>query len=344
MKRLINKLEAVGSLLGKSAALLNEGFELVWTNDGNVFECENFRDIIEKQVKNNIREYERGFSFSVDGLVYLLRVSPLYENGKLLGYFCKTDSRSELCSLIDQSGMLPSKLISVLRGNINNILCISHMLADKIENKENSPEYKFLQQQIQQGENILLQYINLAELVNDNDLDNYKDSVDITDLCEKICERAQDEMSELDRRIDCCWSADACYIHASHVKTSMMILNILQNAIRFSPEKSKINLKISNDEHFVYISCSNSRATHADYEAGSFLGIPVIRKIASEIGGKCEITSADDIYTFRVTLPTVTPSSYTLNSSKADYEGNARLIRLFLNTAKLSVNEDIYSN
>lgn len=335
MKRLINKVSSVFDGMGQCAALLKPDFSIVWTNDESVFYSAGFTQLVDDKLKNARIETETGFSFSENSLIFLLRISPMYEKGMLSGYVCKAETRTELCALIDQSGMLPAKLINVLRSNINHIISISHLLSDRIENRENSVEYGLLQRQIRYGENILLQYINLAELVDEDELNGNRDELDITGLCEKICEKAQIELADMKRRINCCWSAETCYVRVNHVKVSMMILNLLQNALKYSPKESSINFELSSDEHNVYISCSNSvEAADDGAEPTSHLSIPVIRKIANEIGGNCEVKQDEKTYTFSIKLPTIPHENLTLSSSRTSYEADDKLIKLFMSTVK----------
>lgn len=330
MKRFINKIEDVYNSTGQSAAFLDSKFKVRWTNCPYIFETSEFVQLTETKIKNSDIRGETGFSIVLNNVTHIIHVNPVAENGGISGYLCSSRTKSSMCALVDQSGMLPQKLISVLKNDINNVINISRILSEKPHIRESS-EYSLIRQQIEYSEKILVQYINMAELVQeDNDLE--PEYFDIAELCENICIKVQEELAEENIGVSCRWSADSCTMLGIPSKITLMLLNIMQNAISYTDEEEKISIDVLGREKELVFICANKYTESGEPDA-STLGMSVIDSIVRSFNGSYSVECADGTYKITVSFPLSEPETLTLNSPVTPYNAANHMLKLFVSNA-----------
>lgn len=111
---------------------------------------------------------------------------------------------------------------------------------------------------------------------------------------------------------------DEYYIDANEELLKEVWINLIDNAIKFSPEYGFVDIKISSSEKLLNISISNSGNIPAENQKrifnkfyqgdishsseGSGIGLSIVKKIVELHEGKISVTSENDIVTFCTAL------------------------------------------
>jgi len=110
------------------------------------------------------------------------------------------------------------------------------------------------------------------------------------------------------------------FINGNQEMLKQVWINLLDNAIKFSPNGGKIEVAISQDNEKTYISVSNEgepippdvqahifdrfyQGDKSHATAGNGLGLSIVKKIVDLHGGSIEVSSANGCTTFCVELP-----------------------------------------
>jgi len=145
--------------------------------------------------------------------------------------------------------------------------------------------------------------------------------IEITAVALKVCNEARGYGNEFD--VSLSYEApDPFFILGEELLCFSMLSNLIRNAVEASPQKGKVNVKVSSDDKIISISIHNSGAipeevrdhffdkySTANKDRGTGLGTYSAYLLASVQGGEITFTTSEEAgTTLEITLPKTKPS------------------------------------
>lgn len=161
---------------------------------------------------------------------------------------------------------------------------------------------------------------NLARIESSN-LNLNKTELDLTALSARILKGFEKELK--DKRMDCGIEGSCSPIFADSDRISQVLINLISNAIKYTPAGGRIRVLLSDEEHYAAISIEDSgsgippeelpfifeRFYRADKSrnrntGGSGIGLAIVKSIVTAHGGTVEASSSiNEGSCFTITLP-----------------------------------------
>ena len=172
---------------------------------------------------------------------------------------------------------------------------------------------------------------------------------DIVGLCRRVCEEVEFLFSLCGVRLDFTADRDSRIIGMDAAALRKLLLNLLSNALKFTPKGGSVRVRVKSEGKFIKISVADTgRGMNGETLAHLFdrfvdgeqdpmpprglgLGLPICRRIAQGHGGMIVAQSEEGKGSlFTVSLPAVRSGRVRLNDSGSDYAGgfNATLVEL----------------
>ena len=172
---------------------------------------------------------------------------------------------------------------------------------------------------------------------------------DIVGLCRTVCEKVEGLFAMNGVTLSFAADRDSCIIGVNAEMIEKMLLNLLSNALKFTPCGGRVSVRVKTNEKFVQLSVADTgRGIAADrldsifdrfLETDRFdpaphglgLGLALCRRIAQGHGGMIVAESEEGKgATFTVSLPNVKTIDGCLHDVRQDYSGgfNQYLVQL----------------
>ena len=172
---------------------------------------------------------------------------------------------------------------------------------------------------------------------------------DIVGLCRRVCEEVGFLFSLSGVRLDFSAERDSRIIGMDAAALRKLLLNLLSNALKFTPAGGSVRVRVKTEGRFVKLSVADTGCgMNSDTLAHLFerfldgeqnplpprglgLGLPICQRIAQGHGGTIVAQSEEGKGSlFTVSLPAVRSGRVRLNDGGSDYAGgfNATLVEL----------------
>ena len=167
-----------------------------------------------------------------------------------------------------------------------------------------------LQEEIKRITSIVSDLESLAHYESET-LRLHKQKIDVFALTQKLCK--QHEIAFFKKQITLQLKGEPCFVEVDEKRISQAILNILTNAIKYTPNKGIINVSCTHDNHFVYLSIRDNgigieekelpfifdRFYRADKSrnrenGGAGIGLTITKQIVALHDGKINVVSSVD--------------------------------------------------
>ena len=161
--------------------------------------------------------------------------------------------------------------------------------------------------------------LNLTRLENQTILPG-KNTYNVSEQIRLVIVLLEDKWSQKNIEID--FDCDEFYIHANEETLQQLWINLLDNSIKYSPERSKISIDIKKDGEHLFFTFADSGKGMSKEEVkyafdrfyqgdvshktgGNGIGLPMAKKICELHGGEVYIKKTNERgTTFEVVLPT----------------------------------------
>ena len=180
---------------------------------------------------------------------------------------------------------------------------------------------------------------NLAEEADPGTSNPHRNR-DIVSLCESLANRIRYAAELLHVDVVFSTSVESCIIGFRWDRVERLLMNLISNSLKFTPEGGKLRLELDTDDRFVYIRVVDTgvgmteeelaavcRQSEKDFPVrmppyGVGLGLPLCRRIAQEHGGDVEISSEKGVGTVAtVTLEKKETKIRDLHELRYEYTG-----------------------
>ena len=163
---------------------------------------------------------------------------------------------------------------------------------------------------------------------------------DIVGLCRRVCEEVGFLFSLSGVRLDFSAERDSRIIGMDAAALRKLLLNLLSNALKFTPAGGSVRVRVKTEGRFVKLSVADTGCgmtpefldrIFLPFERGLGLGLPICQRIAQGYGGTIVAQSEEGKGSlFTVSLPAVRSGRVRLNDGGSDYAGgfNATLVEL----------------
>ncbi len=212
--------------------------------------------------------------------------------------------------------LLISRISHEIRTPVNGIKCLNHLMYENIEDAVLLKEYL-------NKSDITVNY--MLSLVNDildiekleqGKTDIVKEPTDIRKLIDSVIVMINGSIEAKDLDLDVQADIQHSYILCDSVKLKQVLMNILGNAVKFTPERGKISFdvleKISDDKSLALIfkvsdtgcgmtdefkehifeAFSQEKNRISDITKGTGLGMAISYRIMKAMGGSLEVSSS----------------------------------------------------
>jgi signal transduction histidine kinase len=240
---------------------------------------------------------------------------------------------------IDTSKQLDSS-IKTARNYINRIIGAVTVIKqlEKLEDNEIIEDLLF------SSCRLLSQNMNMSYLYSQGLPDKTKQIVNAGELISSIVGECSRMLEGMNKRIQFTLDHGKCLVNIDEKSFTMAVMNLLQNALLYSPQNSTVIVQVSADSGFVCMSITNlttlKRWSPPEEDYG--LGIALCAKIAEFFGGKLEYIDSETTITAVLKLPFLSDlqdfppqnnsSAMPLSSDFADYISESfKPVRLFMN-------------
>jgi K+-sensing histidine kinase KdpD len=179
--------------------------------------------------------------------------------------------------------------IRTSRIHINRIIEVVAM----IENSKKYQDDEFIKSLVSSSCKLLSHNMNMSYLYDDALLDKPHNAINIKEVIKAIVDECAQMLKPVGRELQLVSNSEKNFLHINEKVFTLMFMNLLQNALLYSPSKSAVIIIINSDcieitnlmgeQHREYQSPLN----HEDDE-NLGTGVPLCKKIAEHYGGSLE--------------------------------------------------------
>jgi signal transduction histidine kinase len=226
----------------------------------------------------------------------------------------------KLETMIQSGKELTANLSHELRSPLARIRVAEELLREKLNGMDEENWKRHLdgiREDIEELDRLIEQILNLSKMdLHDAPLN--PESIDPLALMDELLERFQPTASLKGLRITKELSFDTPFL-ADREALRTALSNILDNAVKFTPENGTIRVEMGSKDGFLEISVTNAfdRLSDDDLErifdpfhrtretpkTGSGLGLAITKKIIERHGGTIKALNTEEGLQFRITLP-----------------------------------------
>ncbi len=161
--------------------------------------------------------------------------------------------------------------------------------------------------------------LNLSRMENEETSLAYTD-FDVNELARRVLISRMTQIDDKQLEIDVQFEADACFVHADADQIQQVIINLLDNAIKFTPEKGTITIHTKEEKDHVSLRVKDTGVGILPQDAphifdrfykadkahtvgkGTGLGLAICRRIMERHGQRIRLISGEGGAEFEITL------------------------------------------
>lgn len=322
----------------KKIAVLDLNFNALWTNSEDFFGkgfnlLEHTEEIISPSPKEQV------ISLRANGKNHSAQLLPIMEGIDTICYLLTVQTTDQLLEMINHSQLSEKSVnvVNVLKSDLNRIISIAGILEGQFEERKMADEADLIKRQLTSAERMLTNCNNLIDLLEYETQNPRENIISISDTLESIYFETQKCLSAVKRLIDFSRPENDVLVNFNEKKFTSAVMNLIQNALLYSPPKSTIGLKLTYEGGQAVIRITNTflsehKSVYDIVERAS-IGKRVAAKLVSEYGGSVSFYATDNTVTAEIDLPIVNSGNpVRLSSSFDDFIAERyKPLHLFLN-------------
>jgi hypothetical protein len=180
---------------------------------------------------------------------------------------------------------------------------------------------------------LLTQSQNITALFTEVPGDSHIRIGELMDVIEKEC---KDSLEMVGRKLVYGKVDSNCLVRMSERRFTLMMMNLMQNALLYSPAQSTISVDLTYEQNFAVIEVANfvepAKQVQSRYSERAGLGLMVVRSSAEQAHGSFSAVKKDEFFVAKLRLPiNHEPGVYALSSRFRDYTSERfKPVHLFL--------------
>jgi len=223
-------------------------------------------------------------------------------------------------------------MVKYARESVNRVIGAAVLLEQSCEKEKD-----LVSELVNSACRLLTQNINLSYMCCDALYTDSRETIDCGAVLDSVIEEAVCILTAAGRDISFKSANIGGVVRIDSKAFIIIVVNLLQNALFYSPKETIINVKLESreSEKEAVITIENEILPDAPPER-SGIGLPLVKKITEWHGGVFEHENNGKTFTARLTFPLIKANPKTmLNSSKLDYcdyvSERFKPVNLFLN-------------
>lgn len=323
----------------KKTAILDLNFSLLWTNDKDFFGTSfNLLDRTSEIIDTPIKR-ERIISVRNNGKTMCAELLPIIDGVDVKCYLLSMQTTENLLNMISHSQLSESSInvVNVLKSDLNRIISIAGMLEGQFEERKMVDEASLIKRQLTSAERMLTNCNNLIDLLEYDVIKPKENLIYVSEVLESIYYETQKCLSSIKRLIDFSKPEEDALINFNEKKFTSAVMNLIQNALLYSPPKSSIGLRLTYEKGQAVIRITNTflseQKSAYDIVERANVGKRVAAKLVSECNGTVSFYATDNTVTSEIMLPIINGEvTGRLSSSFDDFIAERyKPVHLFLN-------------
>lgn len=214
-----------------------------------------------------------------------------------------------------------------LRSPITSIQGFAQGMLDGTIPQENHEQYlQVVVDETHRLSKLINNLLNLSRMESEDTSLAYSD-FDVNELARRVIISRVAQLEEKNLELDADFEEDACYVHADSDQIQQVIINLLDNAIKYTPENGKITLQSRQEKDTVYFRVKDNgigilpedslhifdRFYKADKAhtvgKGTGLGLAICKRIMEKHGQSIRLISGEGGAEFEITLAAGKPAA-----------------------------------
>lgn len=290
----------------------------LWSNDDDFFFDGFYLTDYKDQLVDFPIKSEKIAALTYDGKTYTTLIFPLALDVDINGYiaFLKDgDSMTEIMAHSQLSGDL-CYAVRTMQQSLSRIISLAGMMESEFTEKDMPQELMYVQRQMNHSVKLLGQLTNLIEFFDHSSLRPSENLIDYNQMLKAIHDECQLLLSKINREIQLEMpSEESRLINVNQKKFTIVFMNLLQNALLYSPKGSPVSIKLEYEKGNAVLTMSNAvlgEAAQADIDERPRMGLKVVKKLFSEMNGKIELVRESEKMNVVLTLPIIEYSQASL--------------------------------
>ena len=214
-----------------------------------------------------------------------------------------------------------------LRSPITSIQGFAQGMLDGTIPQENHEQYlQVVVDETHRLSKLINNLLNLSRMESEDTSLAYSD-FDVNELARRVIISRVAQLEEKNLELDADFEEDACFVHADSDQIQQVIINLLDNAIKYTPENGKITLRSRQEKDIVYFRVKDNgigilpedslhifdRFYKADKAhtvgKGTGLGLAICKRIMEKHGQSIRLISGEGGAEFEITLAAGKPAA-----------------------------------
>lgn len=257
---------------------------------------------------------ERMFKAQIGIDRFAARITPLSGAfGEDAAFLLELFDRNAILSLIKTTGagVVIGDALTTAQMNLNQIIQICMLLEGAVLEQQgakdaNLPSRDYVKALMFTSQRLLTETHNLAAYFDEEWAKYPADHMSVGEVLDNIVEECVQQFKTAKRRIIYTREGGVSAVDLHERRFTTMFMNILQNALLYSPSGSEIRVSLRFDAKNAYIDVVNTRVPiHAEERSLNRpgLGLPTAKRILSQTGGKLELILEEARATARIIMP-----------------------------------------